>query len=76
MKKETKNWKKAIAGFWQITDQGRMRQGMPEILQTGSLALNALTLELGRQMAELILYAEREELAGPHYDPCEAGLYK
>ena len=44
MKRETKNWKKVMAGFRQITDQDRMRQGMHEILQTGSQALNALTL--------------------------------
>ena len=65
-----------MAGFRQIADQDRLRRGMHEILQTGSPALNALMLELGRQMAEFILYAEREELAGPDYDPRETGLYK
>jgi putative transposase len=76
MKRETENRKKAMAGFRQITDQDRMRQGMHEILQTGSQALNALTLELGRQLAEFILYSEREELAGPDDQPRQAGLYK
>ena len=76
MKVETKNRKKAMAGFRQITDQDRMRQGMHAILQTGSQALNAVTLELGRQLAEFILYSEREELAGPDYQPRKAGLYK
>jgi transposase-like protein len=76
MKVETTQRKKAMAGFRQITDQERMRQGMHEILQSGSQALNAVTLELGRQLAEFILYAEREALAGPDYQPCKEGLYK
>lgn len=76
MKVETKNRKKAMAGFRQISDQERMRQRMHDILQTGSQALNEVTLELGRELAEFILYAEREERAGPDYQPCRKGLYK
>jgi transposase-like protein len=38
--------------------------------------LNRLSLELGQQLAEFILYSEREELAGPDYQPRKAGLYK
>ena len=76
MKVETKNRKKAMAGFRQITDQEQMRQRMHDILQTGSQALNAVTLELGRELAEFIRYAEREERAGPDYQPRKEGLYK
>ena len=76
MKVETKNRKKAMAGFRQMTDQEQMRQRMHDILQTGSQALNAMTLELGRELAEFILYAEREERAGPDYQPRKEGLYK
>lgn len=76
MKVKTKTRKKAMAGFRQITDQEQMRQRMHEILQTGSQALNEVTLELGRQLAEFILYSEREERAGPDYQPSQEGLYK
>jgi transposase-like protein len=76
MKVETKNRKKAMAGFRQITDQEKTRQRMHDILQTGSQALNQVTLELGRDLAEFILYAEREERAGPDYQPRREGLYK
>jgi transposase-like protein len=76
MKVITKNRKKVMAGFRQITDQEHMRQGMHDILQTGSQALNEVSLELGRQLAEFILYAEREERAGPDYQPRSEGLYK
>jgi putative transposase len=76
MKVITKNRKKAMAGFRQITAQEHMRQRMHEILQTGSQALNQLTLELGRELAEFILYSEREERAGPDYQPRREGLYK
>lgn len=76
MKIETKNRKKAMAGFRQIRNQEQQRQQMHEILQNGSQAVNELSLELGRQLAEFILYAEREERAGPDYQPRKEGLYK
>lgn len=76
MKVETKERKKAMAGFRQISNQDQQRQRMHDILQSGTRALNQVTLELGRQVAEFILYSEREELAGPDYQPRKAGLYK
>jgi putative transposase len=76
MRVETKNRKKAMAGFRQITEPEQMRQRMHDILQSGSQALNQVTLELGRELAEFLLYAEREERAGPDYQPRKEGLYK
>jgi transposase-like protein len=76
MKIETKNRKISMPGFRQITNQAQERQTMHDILQTGSQALNELSLELGRQVAQFILYAEREELSGPDYHPSEDGLHK
>jgi putative transposase len=76
MKEETKIRKKAIAGFRQITKEEQMRQMMHDLFQNGSQALNTMALDLGRQMAEFILYAEREERAGPDYHPSKEGLYK
>ena len=76
MKVETKNRKKAMAGFRQMTDPEQRRQRRHDILQTGSQALHARTLERGRELAEFILYAEREERAGPDYQPRKEGLYK
>jgi transposase-like protein len=76
MKIETKNRKNAMPGFRQITQQEQQRQTMHEILQTGAQALNELSLELGRQLAQFILYAEREELSGPDYQPSQEGLQK
>jgi len=65
-----------MPGFRQITDQAAQRQTMHDILQTGTQALNELSLELGRQVAQFILYAEREELSGPDYHPSQDGLHK
>ena len=76
MKIETKNRKKAMAGFRQISNSEQQRQQMHQIMQSGTRALNEVTLELGRQLAEFILYSEREELAGPDYQPRKEGLYK
>jgi transposase-like protein len=76
MKVETKDRKKAMAGFRQISNSEQQRQQMHQIMQSGTRALNEVTLELGRQLAEFILYSEREELAGPDYRPRKEGLYK
>jgi len=65
-----------MAGFRQMSDEQQRRQQMHEIIQAGTSALNAITQELGRQVAEFILYAEREELAGPDYQPRKEDLYK
>jgi transposase-like protein len=76
MKVETKDRKKAMAGFRQISNAEQQRQQMHEIIQSGTRALNQVSLELGRQLTEFILYSEREELAGPDYQPRKEGLYK
>jgi transposase-like protein len=76
MRVETKDRKKAMAGFRQISSQEQQRQQMHQIIQSGTRALNQVSLELGRQLAEFILYSEREELAGPDYQPRKEGLYK
>lgn len=76
MKEETRNRKKAMAGFRQMSNEQHVRQQVHEIIQAGTSALNAITQELGRDLAQFILYAEREELAGPDYQPRKEGLYK
>jgi putative transposase len=76
MKEETKQRKKAMAGFRQWTHQEQMRQQLYEIVQSGRQSLDALVFDLGRHLAEFILYSEREELAGPDYQPSHKGLYK
>src|SRR5437879_4660388 len=76
MKVETKHRKKAMAGFRQMSSEEQRRQQMHEIIQNGTRALNQVSLDLGRQLAEFILYSEREQLAGPDYQPRKEGLYK
>ena len=76
MKEETKQRKKAMAGFRQWTNQEQRRQQLYEIVQSGKQSLDALVFDLGRHLAEFILYSEREELAGPDYQPSHKGLYK
>jgi len=76
MKVQTKNRKKAMAGFRQMSSEQQQRQQVHEIIQNGTQALNEVSLDLGRQLAEFILYSEREERAGPDYQPRRQGLYK
>jgi len=54
--------------------QQQQRQQVHEIIPKGGRALDEVTWELGRQVAEFIFYAEREELAGPDYQPRREGL--
>lgn len=76
MKEETKQRKNAMPALKQWSQQTQVGQQLYEIVQTGSQALNELSLQLGREIAEFILYSEREELAGPDYQPRQEGLYK
>jgi transposase-like protein len=76
MKIESKARKKAMNGFRQTSEPELLRQRMHEIIQQGTAALNETMLGIGRQVAETILYLEREELAGPDYAPSRPGVYK
>lgn len=47
-----------------------------EVLQYGKIALDAITEELGRTVAEAIFMIEREEIAGPRYHPKDPTIKK
>jgi hypothetical protein len=49
---------------------------MVRVIGSGKQALDAVMLERGRMVAESIMLIEREELAGPDYDPTHPGLQK
>lgn len=49
---------------------------MGEILTHGKRAFDQCAMELGRMLAETILYMEREEMAGPDYHPVDRDLKK
>ena len=46
------------------------------VISSGKQALDAVRRERGRMMAGSIMLIEREELAGPDYDPTHPDLQK
>ncbi|MGC8580570.1 MAG: hypothetical protein ACP5MB_11030, partial [bacterium] len=69
MKVNTKNRKKAIIGFKEMYGQQELVNKMNWIIAKGKLGLDALMLDIGRSLAETIMYIEREELSGEDYHP-------
>lgn len=49
---------------------------MQGILLSGKRAFDLCAMELGRMLAQSLMYMEREEIAGPDYHPKERGLKK
>jgi len=58
----------AIAGEQQLLGT------LVRVIGSGKQALDAVMLERGRMVAERLMLIEREELAGPDYDPTHPGL--
>ena len=76
MRKDTIRRKNAIKGFRQISGESEMVDQMYQIFTHGKRAFDAVMLDLGRMLAESILYIEREEKSGPDYFPKQEGLPK
>jgi len=49
---------------------------MYQIFSKDKLALDTFLLDLGRTMAETIIYIDREEIAGPDYSPISPDIQK
>lgn len=76
MKVETKNRKKAMNGFKQMTGEEVAKQSLYRIMIEGKHAMDELFCDMGRMLAESILLIEREECAGPDYYPTNPKLQK
>jgi len=76
MKVNTKNRKNARRGFEQIFGRQALIDRMYQIVSQGKHGLDAFLLELGRMMAETIMYIDREEVAGPDYHPKDSRIKK
>lgn len=76
MKVETKQRKKAMGGFKQMTGSELAQQSLYRIMTEGKRALDDVFLTMGRMLAESVMLIEREELAGPDYHPTNSRLKK
>src|SRR5512136_404509 len=69
MKETTKERKKAIRGIEAACGRQQIVERMYGIFTQGKQGLDVFMKELGRMVAEAIMYIEREEEAGPDYQP-------
>lgn len=76
MRINTKQRKKAMAGYREMTGGDKARNALYRVIVDGKQALDELMLDMGRILAESIMLMEREELAGPDYHPINPGLKK
>lgn len=76
MKEITRERKKAKRLLSEMGGDQWLKEQMGKIITDGKRAFDQCAMELGRMLAETILYMEREETAGPDYHPREEGLKK
>ena len=76
MKVNTKRRKKATRDFEQMYGRQGILDRMYQIFCKGKHGMDAFMKELGRMMAETIMYIEREEISGPDYQPFSPDMQK
>lgn len=76
MKVNTRQRKKAIGGFKGIYGRDRMVDWLYRILCKGKEGFDVLMMEIGRMVVEVIMYIDREEIAGPDYAPFSPDIRK
>jgi len=76
MKETTKKRKKAIKGMQETYGRQWIVEQMYQIFAKGKQGFDICMKELGRMVAETIMYIEREEIAGPDYQPFSPDMRK
>jgi transposase-like protein len=69
MRNDTRKRKNATAAFEKMEDQSWWAKHVAGIIAQGKTALDMTALEIGKKVAEAVMYIEREEYAGPDYHP-------
>jgi putative transposase len=76
MRTDTKKRKKATQHLKATQEQEWWANQVAQVMFSGKRALDATMLEIGKMVAETVMYVEREEKAGPDYHPKSPGLHK
>jgi len=76
MKENTKRRKKATKGMEVALGRQQIIEQMFGIYAKGKVGFDVFVKEIGRMMAETIMYIEREEKAGPDYHPFDPETQK
>lgn len=76
MREDTIWRKKASRAFQELRGRRWLLGRMAEVISEGKRGLDGLALDLGRMVAEAVMYLEREEVAGPDYRPYSSEVRK
>lgn len=76
MKSNTRKRKESRRVFEQLYGHQELTERMYRIISQGKQGLDAFLLELGKMMAETVMYMEREEISGPEYQPRDSTIRK
>jgi len=76
MKESTKKRKKARVGMEEALGKEEILNQMYKIYAKGKAGFDVCMKELGKMMAETIMYIDREEIAGPDYHPYDPEIQK
>ncbi len=76
MREDTIWRKKASRLFEELRGRRWLLGRMAEVIAEGKRGLDGLALDLGRMIAEAVMYLERAEIAGPDYRPYTSEVRK
>ncbi len=76
MKETTKRRKKAMQGMQEVQGRSWLIERLFWIVSQGKQGFDSMMKELGRMMAETIMYIDREEVAGADYMPISPDVRK
>ena len=76
MRRDTRQRKRALAGWRTISGQDEMLGTLVRVIYSGKQARDAVMLAMGRMVAERVMLMAREEVAGPAYYPTDPAFKK
>jgi transposase-like protein len=76
MKRITKNRKEAKKLFENVCGEQWLAKELGEVMAEGKRALDGCVVEVGRMLVEVMMQAQRVQIAGADYEPAAEGLKK
>ena len=76
MRVNTRKRRNARRVFEQMYGKQELIDRLYKVISQGKQGLDAFLIEIGRMMAETIMYIEREEISGPEYHPRDSRIQK
>ena len=76
MRRIAKSRKEAKQLFEHVCGEEWLARELEEVMAEGKRALDGCVVEVGRMLVEIMMQAQRTQLAGADYQPAEAGLKK